>query len=74
MVLKNDRVLVSSYTFISSATSVLNLGAVPIPMNFSFDTGIDLRDLENELKKVLKLLLLFIYKAEHLICRGDKTS
>ena len=55
---KNDRVLVSSYTFISSATSVLNLGAVPIPMNFSFDTGIDLRDLENELKKGAKAIIV----------------
>lgn len=55
---KNDRVLVSSYTFISSATSVLNLGAVPIPMNFSFDTGIDLQDLENELKKCAKAIIV----------------
>lgn len=55
---KNDRVLVSSYTFISSATSVLNLGAVPIPMNFSFDTGIDLQDLENELKKGAKAIIV----------------
>lgn len=55
---KNDRVLVSSYTFISSATCVLNLGAVPIPMNFSFDTGIDLQDLENELKKGAKAIIV----------------
>lgn len=55
---KNDRVLVSSYTFISSATSVLNLGAVPIPMDFSFDTGIDLQDLENELKKGAKAIIV----------------
>jgi len=55
---KNDRVLVSSYTFISSATSVINMGAVPIPMNFSFDTGIDLIDLEKELKKGAKAVIV----------------
>lgn len=55
---KNDRVLVSSYTFISSATSVLNIGAIPIPMNFSLETGIDLIDLEIELKKGAKAIII----------------
>ena len=55
---KNDRVLVSSYTFISSATSVLNMGAIPIPMNFSMDTGIELTDLERELKKGAKAVII----------------
>ena len=62
---KNDRVLVSSYTFISSATSVLNLGAVPIPMDFSFDTGIDLQDLENELKKGAKAIIVVHLKGRN---------
>lgn len=54
----NDKVLVSSYTFLSSATSVLNIGAIPIPMDFSINTGIDLMDLEEQLKIGAKAIIL----------------
>lgn len=47
----NDRVLVSSYTFLASATSVLALGGIPVPLEFDLEYGVDLQDLENEIKK-----------------------
>lgn len=55
---KDDRVLVSSYTFLSTATSVLSFGAIPVPMDFDFENGINLEDLEIELKKGAKAIIL----------------
>lgn len=48
---QNDRVLVSSYTFLASATSVLALGGIPVPLEFDLEYGVNLQDLENEIKK-----------------------
>lgn len=55
---ENDRVLVSSYTFLSTATSVLFHHAIPVPMDFDFEYGINLTDLESELKKGAKAVIV----------------
>lgn len=54
----NDRVLISSYTFLATALAVIALGAIPIPMEVSEETGIDLKDLEEEIKKGCKAIIV----------------
>lgn len=46
-----DRVLISSYTFIATAAAVISVGAIPIPIDFDFETAVNLKDLEAELIK-----------------------
>lgn len=46
-----DRVLVSAYTFVATAASVVQMGAIPVPIDFDFNTGMNLEELEQELKK-----------------------
>ena len=53
-----DRVLVSSYTFLASATSVLALDGIPVPLEFDLNYGVNIQDLENELKKGCKAVIL----------------
>ena len=48
---KGDRVLVSSYTYISTALAVILCGGIPIPMDIDLYSGIDEQDLKNEIKK-----------------------
>ena len=47
----NDRVLISSYTFLATAFAVISLGAIPIPIEVDLDNGLNLKDLEEEIKK-----------------------
>lgn len=53
-----DRVLVSSYTFLATALAVKCLEAVPIPLNIDLQNGFDLQDLEEELKKGCKAVIV----------------
>lgn len=46
-----DRVLISAYTFIATAASVISFGGTPVPIDFDFITGMDLTDLQREVKK-----------------------
>ena len=46
-----DRILVSSYTFLATALAVKNIGAIPVPIDIDLTNGLNLEDLENELKK-----------------------
>ena len=53
-----DRVLISSYTFLATATAVIALGAIPIPIDFDLNYGLNLKDLENEIKKGCKAIIV----------------
>lgn len=53
-----DRVLVSSYTFLATALAVKCLAAIPIPLNIDLQNGFDLQDLEEELKKGCKAVIV----------------
>lgn len=53
-----DRVLVSSYTFLATALAVKCLDAIPIPLNIDLQNGFDLQDLEEELKKGCKAVIV----------------
>ena len=59
-----DRVLVSAYTFIATATSVLALGGIPIPIDTDLEYGMNLEDLENELKKGCKAIILVHFQGK----------
>jgi len=52
-----DRVLISAYTFIATAASVVSLGAIPVPIDFDFTNGMDLKDLETEIAKGCKVII-----------------
>ena len=53
-----DRVLVSSYTFLATALAVKCLDAIPIPLNIDLNEGFDLQDLEEELRKGCKAVIV----------------
>lgn len=53
-----DRVLISSYTFLATALAVKALGAIPIPIEIDLLNGFDLVDLEEELKKGCKAVIV----------------
>ncbi len=53
-----DRVLVSSYTFLATALAVKCLEAIPIPLNIDLQNGFDLQDLQEELKKGCKAVIV----------------
>lgn len=53
-----DRVLVSSYTFLATALAVKCLDATPIPLNIDLRSGLDLQDLETELNKGCKAVIV----------------
>lgn len=53
-----DRVLVSSYTFLATALAVKCLEAIPVPLNIDLQNGFDLQDLEEELKKGCKAVII----------------
>ena len=55
---ENDRVLVSAYTFLASATSVIALGGIPVPIDFDLKYGMNIEDLENEIKKGCKAIIV----------------
>lgn len=52
-----DRVLVSSYTFLATALAIKCLEAIPVPLNIDLQSGFDLQDLEEELKKGCKAVV-----------------
>lgn len=54
----NDRVLVSSYTFLATALSVVAVGGIPIPIEIDLDNGVDIVSLEREIKKGCKALIV----------------
>lgn len=55
---RNDRVLISSYTFLATALAPIAIGAIPIPIEVDLNTGLDLNDLEKELKKGCKAIIV----------------
>ena len=55
---ENDRVLISSYTFLATALAVKSLNAIPVPINIDLINGLDLEDLEEELKKGCKAVIV----------------
>lgn len=53
-----DRVLVSSYTFLATALAVKCLDVTPVPLNIDLQNGLDLQDLETELNKGCKAVIV----------------
>lgn len=47
----SDRVLISSYTFIATPASVISVGGIPVAIDLDLKFGMDLVQLEEELKK-----------------------
>lgn len=45
----NDKVLVSSYTYIATALAVKIVGGIPIPLNIDLKNGIDIEDLKEKI-------------------------
>ena len=43
---ENDRVLISSYTFLATALAVIAVGAIPVPIEIDLDTGLNIDDLK----------------------------
>ena len=54
----NDRVLVSSYTYIATALAVKNVGGIPIPLDLDLNNGVDMEDLESEIDKGCKAVII----------------
>ena len=54
---KNDRVLISSYTFLATALAVIAVGAIPVPIEIDLDTGLNIDDLKQEIKKGCKAII-----------------
>lgn len=52
-----DRVLISAYTFIATAASAISFGAIPIPIDFDWEYGMNLDDLQREIKKGCKAII-----------------
>lgn len=52
-----DRVLISSYTFIATAASVISFGATPVPIDFDMVTGMNIPDLRRELEKGCRVII-----------------
>ncbi len=52
-----DRVFVSSYTYQATALAVVNVGAIPIPVEVDFETGIDLEDIKRHLCPECKAII-----------------
>lgn len=50
-VTRGERVLVSAYTFIATPAAVVSIGANPVPIDLDLETGMDLQQLETEIKK-----------------------
>ncbi len=55
---KGDRVLISSYTFLATALAAIAVGAVPIPIEVDLNYGVNLEDLEKEIKLGCKALVV----------------
>lgn len=55
---KGDKVLVSAYTYQASALAVLAVGAIPIPVEVDFNTGIDLEDVKRNLCHECKAIIV----------------
>ena len=55
---KDDRVLISSYTFLATALAAISVGAIPIPIDVDLNDGVNLDDLESEIKLGCKALIV----------------
>lgn len=54
----DDKVLVSSYTYIATALAVKLSGGVPIPLNIDLKTGINLEDLKSKIDNSCKAVIV----------------
>lgn len=54
----NDKVLVSSYTYIATALAVKLVGAIPIPLDIDLRYGVDIDDLKKELDTSCKAVIV----------------
>lgn len=57
-VCKGDRVLISSYTFLATALAAIALNAIPVPVEVDLDNGVNVNDLEEEIKNGCKALVV----------------
>lgn len=54
----NDKVLVSSYTYIATALAVKLSGGIPIPLNIDLKYGVDLDDLKSKIDDSCKAVIV----------------
>lgn len=55
---ENDKILVSSYTYIATALAVKLSGGIPIPLNIDLKTGVDLEDLKSKMDSSCKAVIV----------------
>lgn len=54
---ENDRVIISSYTFLATALAVISLGAIPVPIDIDLNYGLNLKQLKEEIKLGCKAII-----------------
>ncbi len=54
----NDKVLVSSYTYIATALAVKLSGGIPIPLNIDFQYGVNLEDLKSKIDNSCRAVIV----------------
>lgn len=59
-----ERVLVSAYTFLASATSVFYMGGIPIPIDTDLNYGMNLDQLEKELIKGCRTIIIVHFQGK----------
>ncbi len=55
---KDDKVLISSYTFLATALATIAIGAIPIPVEIDLDYGVNLDEVEEQIKLGCKALIV----------------
>lgn len=55
---QGDRVLVSSFTFLATALAVKAVGGIPIPIEIDLKYGLDINDLEEQIKIGCKAIIV----------------
>ena len=57
-VMSDDRVLISSYTFLATALAAIAIKAVPVPIDVDLETGLNVDDLKREIEKGCKAIIV----------------
>jgi radical SAM protein with 4Fe4S-binding SPASM domain len=52
-----DEVIIPSYTFVATATAVINVGAIPVIANIDETLGIDIHELESKITDITKAII-----------------
>ena len=52
-----DEVLIPAYTFVATATAVINVGAIPVVVNIDETLGLDIDDMKNKISHLTKAII-----------------